>query len=102
MENWLLRIAGITGALVTIAGAWVYFGLPTPALSMDIQRLEERQLDVAEEVYQQKLDSLIILNTKIKTAEDITERERGILNSEIKETEKLLDDIRDRKIQLAK
>jgi hypothetical protein len=97
-----MRIGAIITAVVAIASGWVYFGLPRPAWSQDVQRLESQQLDTANEVYQQKLDDLTVLGARLKATPGVTDEERNLVNKQLQNTENYLAGIRARQIELSK
>lgn len=97
-----MRIGAIATALVALASGWVYFGLPRPAWSQDVERLESQQLATASEVYQQKLDDLTVLGARLKATPGATDEERSLVNQQLKSTEDYLARIRSRQIELSK
>jgi hypothetical protein len=93
----LLAIGVVGGAL---AGAWHWLGLPTPATAQQVEKLEKRQLPVAAEVFQNKVDSLTVLQSKLKATPEATEQDRAFVAHQIEGAQRKLDEIRTRQIQL--
>lgn len=102
-EMPLLRIGAVCGAILTLITFFSFWPKGwTPALTQEIERLEQNQLDAASEIYQQKLDSLTILGTKLKTAPDVTQVERNLIQKQIDETERKINEVEQRKLELAR
>lgn len=57
----MLKAGAVAAAVTAIMGLYVSLGGPIPATSADIQRLDRAQAEQAVELYQQKLNSLILL-----------------------------------------
>jgi hypothetical protein len=98
-------VGAAAGAVITLAavvGAWHVLNLPVPAWSQDVQRLEKQQLNTATEVYQQKLDNLTILGAQLRVSPSATDAERNLIENQKKETERMLEEIKRRRIELSK
>ena len=94
--KWILRIGGIAGAITAIGALWATIGGPLPATSADIKRLDRSQADVATEVYQTKLRSLLAVSPPEGTAaHEAWKEELSHTRDQIKRAE-------DRKIELSK
>jgi hypothetical protein len=101
----LLRCGQVAGALVAIGALvtlWPKIGLPVPAWSQDVERLESQQLDTAAEVYQQKRDDLTVLGAKLKATGEATETEQSLVEKELQRAQKALDRIEQRRIELSR
>lgn len=101
----LLRIGGVAGAIVALAtflSIWSRLGLPTPAWSQDVDRLEDQQLGIAGEVYQQKLDDLTVLGARLKATPEASEQEKALIEKQIRDTERKIEQIEQRKIELSR
>ena len=105
VERPLLRVGGVAGAIVALVAflsMWGRLGLPTPAWSQDVERLEDQQLDMAGEVYQQKLDDLTVLGARLKATPEASEQEKALVNKQIRDAERKIEQIEQRKIELSK
>lgn len=93
-------LAGIATALVTIAGAWTFFGFPVPASSQDIRRLDRQQAEIAIEVYQQAARDALLALTDQKIRDNDTAR--TIVEQDLERFRAQLGAARSRVIELSK
>jgi len=96
IKKWLISLGSIAGAIAAIIALWLTFGGPTIATSADIKRLDRQQADIAIEIYQTKLRSLLSLSPAQDTpAYSAWQEELAQTRDQIKRAE-------DRKLELAK
>ncbi len=93
--DWIKWLA-LPGALVALIALWQALGLPTPALSTDIQRLDRQQADVAVQMYQTKLRSLLAI---VPPSDGPA---KSAWTEELSQTRDQLKRAEDRKIELSK
>lgn len=55
-----MKYAPIPAALVALVTLWGIFGFPKPATSLDVQRLDKAQSEIAAELYQNKVRSILV------------------------------------------
>lgn len=60
VRAWWKTATGVTAGLAAIAGLWLTLGLPTPAFSTDVERLDRQSTATAILVYEDQLDRMII------------------------------------------
>jgi len=65
MSGHLKWLAGIVALAAGIVGLWVALGFPSIATSMDISKLTTSQNQIAVQVYQNRLNSLILLAPQV-------------------------------------
>lgn len=61
MIRKIITWGSVATAVIAIVTAWTMLGLPTPAWTSDIKRLDRQQVDNAVRIYQQDVRSLLSL-----------------------------------------
>lgn len=56
----LMKYAPIPAAIVALITLWGVLGFPKPATSLDVQRLDKGQAEIASELYRNKVRSIIV------------------------------------------
>ena len=101
-DQWLVRGGAVAGAILAIAGGWHWAGLPIPAWSQDVRRLEAQQLDTAIEVYQQKQRSLVLQKVEIEHTGATDSKGYQYVSEDLEATNRVLSELRTKKIELSR
>lgn len=96
MRRLLIWIGAPAGALVSVLTAWTMLGLPRPAFSTDIQRLDRQQVDNAINIYQDRVNALLSIQPPTDPAAHRQWRER------LRRAQQYLDAATQRKLDMSK
>ena len=95
MPEWL-KYAPLPAALLAAVTLWGAFGFPKPAWTTDIKRLDRQQADIASQLYQDRIRSLL----SVQPPSDPVARQNW--NEQLRQTRKQLDAAQERRIELSK
>jgi hypothetical protein len=95
MERFL-KYAPIPGAIVAALTIWGVLGFPKPATSLDVQRLDKGQAEIASELYQNKVRSILI------TPKPSAEPNATLWQEELDAAKRQRDQAERRRIELTK
>lgn len=95
MERFM-KYAPIPAALVACVTLWGIFGFPKPATSLDVQRLDKAQSEIASELYQNKVRSILI------TPKPTAEPNATLWQEELEAAKRQRDQAERRRIELTK
>ena len=93
----IITAGSVASALVAIAAAWLYFGMPTLAWSSDIRLLNHAQTEAAIDLYRKSVSDDTILRSQVK--DNVT---RALIDQRLQEAQQKLHDAQQRKIELQK
>jgi len=93
----IIKGGSVVGAIGVIIGALIAIGLPMPATSQDIKRLDKSQADIAVDMYQRDVRDSIILRG---TVSDPTTQK--LIEQNLREAQEKLSAAQARKLELAK
>lgn len=92
----LLKWTPVPAAVLAMIGIWGALGFPRPAWTSDIKRLDRQQADIAAQVYQDRIRSLL----SVQPPSDPVARQNW--NEQLRQTRKKLDAAQERQIELSK
>lgn len=92
----LLKYASIPGAMVAAITLWGILGFPKPATSLDVQRLDKAQSEIAAELYQNKVRSILV------TPKPSQEPNATLWQEELEAAKRQRDQAERRRIELTK
>tara|TARA_R110000868_G_C10480912_1_gene729275 strand:+ start:251 stop:538 length:288 start_codon:yes stop_codon:yes gene_type:complete len=95
MERFL-KYAPIPGAILAALTVWGVLGFPKPATSLDVQRLDKGQAEIASELYQNKVRSILI------TPKPSAEPNATLWQEELDSAKRQRDQAERRRIELTK
>ena len=97
MKSPLAKLGAACASITAIAGLWILFGLPTPATSEDIKKLNRQQLDTAIRANQNSLRFYLMTPPKQDDAQA-----RAFWMESLEQTREQLKAYKTRRIELDK
>ncbi|HTQ99851.1 MAG TPA: hypothetical protein VMH83_07670 [Candidatus Acidoferrum sp.] len=91
-----LQAGALAGSLTALVGLWHLLGMPTPAWSSDIQKLNLHQSEMAIDIYNSRVRGLLA------TAPPADPVAKQSWDEELRQARQKLDDAEKRRIELSK
>lgn len=92
----LMKYAPIPAAILAAITLWGVLGFPKPATSLDVMRLDKAQSEIASELYQNKVRSILI------TPKPSAEPNATLWQEELEAAKRQRDQAERRRIELTK